>query len=97
MAALKMKIPTILLSLSGPGERDVCGMKGYAFMLHREGILMFCPWNEDTYSHAAMNGHLDVLKWTRGNGSPSNAYTCSHTAIHGLLDVLKWVKANRCI
>jgi hypothetical protein len=24
-----------------------------------------CPWNEDTYSSAAKNGHLEVLKWLR--------------------------------
>ena len=30
-----------------------------------------CPWNEDTCSAAAKNGHLELLQWARANGCPS--------------------------
>jgi hypothetical protein len=29
-----------------------------------------CPWNEETCSSAASNGHLDVLKYAHEHGCP---------------------------
>jgi hypothetical protein len=29
-----------------------------------------CPWDEETCSHAARGGHLEVLKWARESGCP---------------------------
>ena len=29
-----------------------------------------CPWDEMTFSGAALNGHLEVLQWPRAHGCP---------------------------
>ena len=47
-------------------------------------------------SIAALNGHLEVLKWARGNGCPWNKQTCSYAAINGDLEVLKYARENSC-
>jgi len=36
-----------------------------------------CPWNENTCSNAALNGHMDCLVYARENGCPWNQRTCS--------------------
>ena len=39
-----------------------------------------CPWDDYTCSNAALNGHLEILKWAHENGCPWNEYTCSNAA-----------------
>ena len=45
---------------------------------------------------AALNGHLEVLKWARENGCPWDSFTCSYAALNGHLEVLRWAKENGC-
>ena len=32
-----------------------------------------CPWNEQTATNAALEGHIHVLSWALRNGAPSDA------------------------
>ncbi len=43
---------------------------------------------------AALNGHLDILKWARENSCPFNVTTCSNAAKKGHLHILKWAREN---
>ena len=45
---------------------------------------------------AAMNGHLEILKWARTNQCPWNEDTCACAAKNGHLEILKWARANQC-
>ena len=56
------------------------------------------PLGEDSYtcSFAALNGHLEVLKWARENACPWDSYTCSYAVANGQLEVLKWLEENNC-
>ena len=29
-----------------------------------------CPWTAETCKQAALNGHLETLRWARENGAP---------------------------
>ena len=55
-----------------------------------------CPWDEWTCSNAALNGHLEVLKYARENNCPWNESTCRNAAYNGHLEVLKWARENNC-
>ena len=46
--------------------------------------------------NAALNGHLEVLKWARENGCEWNSNTCANAALNGHLEVLKWARENGC-
>jgi len=49
------------------------------------------------YSNAALNGHLELLKWARANGCcPWDEEMCSNAALNGHLELLKWARANGC-
>ena len=45
---------------------------------------------------AALNGHLEILKWARENGCPWDSNTCANAALNGHLEVLKWARENGC-
>ena len=45
---------------------------------------------------AAVNGHLDVLRWARENKCVMNETTCAGAARGGHLDVLRWARENGC-
>jgi len=47
-------------------------------------------------AYAAGGGHLEVLKWARGEGCPWNERTCAAAAEGGHLEVLKWARARGC-
>ena len=47
-------------------------------------------------STAALNGHLETLKWARANGCPWDEDTCTNAAANGHLEILKWARANGC-
>jgi hypothetical protein len=51
---------------------------------------------KDLCSWSTGNGHLEVLKWARVNGSPWDKSTCSEVAKNGHLQVLQWARANEC-
>ena len=53
------------------------------------GITEYC-------ANAALNGHLEMLKWARENGCDWNSDTCANAAINGHLEVLKWARENGC-
>ncbi len=46
-----------------------------------------CPWDEETCSQAAREGHLDMLKWARANGAPWNAETRVAAAEMGYIEL----------
>ncbi len=45
---------------------------------------------------AAFGGHLEVLQWARGQGSPWNAQTCANAAHNGHLEMLQWARSQGC-
>lgn len=49
-----------------------------------------------TCSYAALNGHLEVLKWARENGCPWDKNACLFEALSGNPEVLKWARENGC-
>ena len=49
-----------------------------------------------TCVYAAVNGHLEILKWARENGCPWDKCTCTYAASNGHLEVLKWARENGC-
>ena len=52
--------------------------------------------SEWTCAYAAMNGHLNVLKWAKKNKCPWDEDTCALAAWNGHLEVLKWARENGC-
>eukprot|EP01043_Picozoa_sp_COSAG02_P002086 COSAG02_NODE_46_length_45443_cov_36.731497_38_plen_179_part_00 len=55
-----------------------------------------CPWDSDTCSNAAENGHLEVVQYAHANGCPWDSSTCSVAAENGHLEVLQYAHANGC-
>jgi hypothetical protein len=55
-----------------------------------------CPWDHFTCSNAALNGHLEILKYAYDNGCQWDAWTCSNAALNGHLDVLQLAHENGC-
>lgn len=56
-----------------------------------------CDWDESTCASAAVDGHLNILKWLRQNACPWDETTCSAAAGRGQLDVLEWALNNGCV
>ena len=52
-----------------------------------------CPWDSQTCANAALNGHLDCLKYAHENGCPLNM-TCFYAARNGHFDCLKYAHEN---
>jgi hypothetical protein len=57
---------------------------------------MVVPGIKRTCSDAALNGHLDVLKWAREKHCSWDYLTCYYAQHRGHLDVLKWARDNGC-
>jgi glycerol-3-phosphate dehydrogenase len=55
-----------------------------------------CPWDEETCSAAAANGHLEVLQWARANGCPWDVRTCHAAILADRPAVTEWLRANGC-
>ena len=51
-----------------------------------------CHMTDQTCANAALNGHLEMLKWARLNGCIWNADVCANAALNGHLDVLQWAR-----
>ena len=54
------------------------------------------PWDSGTCVHAALNGHLSVLKYLHENGCPWGQGTCYHAAQHKHWDCLQYAVDNKC-
>ena len=52
--------------------------------------------NEYTCAYAVLNGHLALLKWSRANQCPWDAWTCRYAAENGHLEFLEWARSNGC-
>jgi hypothetical protein len=51
-----------------------------------------CPWSAQTCFCAAVDGHVDTLRWLHENGCPWNAaHTCEAAAAGGSIDVIEYV------
>ena len=50
--------------------------------------------NEQTCSWAALDGHLEVMKWLRAKGCPWGIQTSCWAAQGGRLEVLQWLRAQ---
>jgi hypothetical protein len=48
-------------------------------------------WNYQTHSVAALNGHLEILKWLRVRGCSITLETITNATLGGHLDILKWI------
>jgi hypothetical protein len=53
-------------------------------------------WHINITSLAAINSHLDCLKYAHENGCPWNIYTTSSAAYNGELECLKYTHENGC-
>ena len=51
---------------------------------------------DDVCSHAAIQGSVRLLKWTRENNRAWDTWTCSYAANHGQLSVLQYLHENGC-
>ena len=52
--------------------------------------------DNDTIAGAALNGHLEVVKYLRKHSVSWDSRTCSNAAKNGHLELLKWARANQC-
>jgi len=52
--------------------------------------------DEDDIADAAVNGHLEVVKYLRNLGIKWDADTCINASKNGHLELLKWCRANQC-
>jgi len=50
----------------------------------------------DTIANAALNGHLEVVKYLRTVSIEWDSDTCAFAAMNGHFKLLKWVRANQC-
>ena len=55
-----------------------------------------CPWNEQTCSDVAKNGHLNILQYAHENGCPWDELTCTNAAKNGHLHILQYAHENGC-
>ena len=55
-------------------------------------------WDERTCGWAAFGGHLEVLKWLRGQDPPCpwDSDVCYWAALKGHLEVLRWARSQGC-
>ena len=54
------------------------------------------PWDKSTCNSAALNGHLNCLKYAHENGCSWDKWTCHWAAERGHLDCLKYLHENGC-
>jgi hypothetical protein len=52
--------------------------------------------DENAMAKAALNGHIEVVKYMRQLDVSWNTVTCRNAALNGHLELLKWVRANHC-
>jgi hypothetical protein len=57
--------------------------------------LILCK-KEEICANVALEGHLELLKWTRENGCDWDSDTCTDAALGGYLELLKWARENGC-
>ena len=74
----------------------------------KEGKVEILIWGEDssyeldtmltcnTIADAALNGHLEVVKYLRLLDIPWDEETCAYAALNGHLELLKWARTNQC-
>ena len=60
------------------------------------GYEMDIMLNWNTIAHAALNWHLEVVKYLRQLDISWNKQTCANAAKNGHLELLKWARANQC-
>lgn len=55
-----------------------------------------CPWDEETCAMAALNGHLEIIKWARSREPPCpwDEDTCAMAALNAQMAVIKWAHEN---
>lgn len=59
---------------------------------HTEG----CPWTEDTCFSAALDGHLDVLKYTRSEGCPRDEDNTKKARQNNHIEPFDWAARSGC-
>ena len=55
-----------------------------------------CPWDEETCSAAAENGHLEVLKWARENGCLWHEKIFEDGRRNGNPDLIRYLEEQGC-
>jgi hypothetical protein len=66
----------------------------YELSDERTDIYPLAPWTLWTCCAAAVEGHVDCLKYAHQNGAPLTENTCLGAAIRGHLDCLKYAHEN---
>jgi hypothetical protein len=66
--------------------------------LHKyyRSVLLSKSFYSKVCNAAALDGHLECLKWARQNSCPWSAITCANAAQGGHLEVLQWARASGC-
>jgi hypothetical protein len=87
-----------VVELLGEAAERVCH---YAAKLGSVRLLKWArennrDWSANTFSCAALNGHLPVLQYLHENGCPWDSHTCLYAAHDGQLPALKYLHENGC-
>lgn len=76
---------------AGQGAVDTLRFLATTFPMDDEDV-----WDVDACGAAALEGHLEALRWLRAHGCPWDGSTCRNAAWAGHVDVLRWAIANEC-
>jgi hypothetical protein len=55
-----------------------------------------CLWNKLSCRYAALNGHLECLKYAHENGCEWDNETCRNAEQNGHLECLNYARENGC-
>lgn len=55
-----------------------------------------CKWNEKICEAAALNGHIEVVKYCRLNGCPWDARTSANAQVGGHIELYEWCLRMAC-
>ena len=61
-----------------------------------QGALFYDDEGQGACAFAARGGHLEVLKWLRGDGFEWCNRTCRNAVQHGHVEVLRWARQKGC-
>ena len=67
------------------------GLWGALKVMHERAQILDC---KNVFSGAAVNGHLDIIKWAFSKGYKADKTMCYNASLSGHVEVLEWAKQN---
>src|SRR5579872_1055228 len=71
--------------------------------MYYNGLETGCAWNSNTCAYAAMNGHIEILKWARSPLMVPRGQVCEWDSVvlwfalsHNHFEIFKWAIENGC-